>query len=271
MKKDNKPIIKLLLQLDNFDASVYDDSFLRKTIENRIAETHCESELAYYDYMQQNQFEALEFIRSLTVSYTEFFRNPLTFAVLEKNLLPNLYHKKANSKQKEIRIWSTACASGQETYSLAMLLSEYGNKEAVNYRIFATDKSEIQIEAAQKGIYPLSALSLINIKRLNKYFTKQGELYTIIPELKENIEFSTFDLLDKELLCPQSSIFGNFDIIFCANILFYYKAQQQKEIISKLKKSLSKDGYLITGETERNILTQNRLEEVITQSAVFRK
>jgi chemotaxis methyl-accepting protein methylase len=271
VKKVNEEIIRLLLLLENFDASVYDESFLRKTLENRITEAHCESELAYYDYLQQSHIEAQQFIISLSVSYTEFFRNSLTFAVLEKIVLPNLYHKKLNSKQHEIRIWSAACASGQETYSLAMLLQEIGNHDSLKYRIFATDQSKIQIEAAQNGTYPLSALNLLNIQRLNKFFTKHGHFYTIIPELKEKIEFSNFDLLDKELSSPPSSIFGNFDIIFCANILFYYDIEHRKEIIDKLRKCLAKDGYLITGETERDILAQHRFDEVIKQSAIFRK
>jgi len=270
MKGNNKMIKELLLQLENFDVSGYDESFLDKALEKRISETFCNSEEAYYEYLQQSHIEAQEFINSLSVSYSEFFRNSLTFSVLEHVVLPAIIYNKEKNNQREIRIWSSACASGQESYSLAMLLNEYFSKESVRFRIFATDQSEEQIERAKLGYYHISELSHLTVKRLKEWFVKQADTYTIKDELKQQIEFSTFDFFDEKHISPPGSIFGDFDIIMCANVLFYYKPEFRKKILNKIKSNLSNDGVIVTGETEREIVLHHHFHEIYPQSAIFK-
>lgn len=191
--------------------------------------------------------------------------------MLEKIIFSNILLKKTNSKRKEIRIWSAACSSGQETYSLAMLLKEFknGEGEEINFRIFATDCSETVVNEARKGEFRMESLTNLSLKRINQWFTKKGDIYTVKPELKANIDFSVFDLLNEELSSPPSSIFGNFDLVICANLLFYYKPDSQKKIIEKVMQCLTKGGFLMSGETERSILMQHQLVEVYPQSAIF--
>jgi len=270
MKKNNKTIANILLQLEDVDISKYDDSFLENALKKRMTESHCNSEMVYYDYLQQSHIEAQEYIRSLSVCYSEFFRNSLTFAVLERIVLPGIIFSKKKNNQHEVRIWSAACAAGQETYSIAMLLNEFANNNEIKFRIFATDQSEEQIEYAQKGVYKFSELSYLSVNRLTNWFTKEGDSYSVKPELKEQIEFSTFDLFNKDLSSPPTSIFGDFDLIFCANLLFYYKPEFQEEILKKIKNYLSKDGLLVTGETEREIVMQHHFKEVYPSSAIFK-
>ena len=270
MKENNKPITKLLLQRENFDGSKYDESFLEKTLEKRMTESHCASETMYYDYLQQSHIEAQEYIRSLSVCYSEFFRNSLTFAVLERVILPGIIFNKKKNSQHEVRIWTAACAAGQETYSIAMLLKEFSNDNKIKFRIFATDQSEEQIEYAQKGVYKLSELRNLSVGRLANWLTNKGDNYSVKPELKEHIEFSTFDLFSKEFSSPPTSIFGDFDLIVCANLLFYYKPEFQKVILKKVTNCLSADGFLVTGETEREIVLQQRFKEVYPSSAIFK-
>lgn len=271
MKENNKTITNLLLQRENFDGSKYDESFLEKTLEKRMKESHCESESTYFDYLQQSHIEAQEYIRSLSVCYSEFFRNPLTFAVLERVVLPGIIYSKKKNNQHEIRIWTAACAAGQETYSIAMLLNEYTTDNKIKFRIFATDQSEEQIEYAQKGVYKLSELSSLSVGRLANWLLKEDDNYCIKPELKEHIEFSTFDLFSKEFSSPPTSIFGDFDFIMCSNLLFYYNPEFQKVILKKVKNCLSSDGFLVTGETEREILIQHHFKEAYPSSAIFKK
>jgi len=272
MKEKLKPIANYILQVHGIDISKYDEFFLEKSLQRRMKETFCISEAAYYSYLEQSNIESNVFLNSLQVSYTEFFRNTLTFSVLEKIILPSMLLNKSISSRNEIRIWSAACAGGQETYSLAMLLHELTNysHEKINFRIFATDQSEIQIKEAQAGEYPESALNGLNLKRINQWFTKTGESYTVKPGLKKNIEFSVFDLLNDKYSCPPTSIFGDFDLIVCANILFYYHPEFQNKIINKTKNCLSEHGYLITGETERELLLQSEFHEVYPQTAIFK-
>jgi len=271
MEEMNKIITELILQTQGIDLSKYEDAFLNKSVRKRMSDTFCESETAYSKYIEQSYIESEIFANSLQISYTEFFRNSLTFSVLEKIIIPSLVLKRANSNRNEIRIWSAACAGGQETYSLAMLLNEFSNRhsEKINFRIFATDQSETQIQEAQLGEYPESALNCINMERANQWFTKKGDTYCVKPELKSNIDFSVFDLFSEKFSCPPTSIFGDFDLIVCANLLFYYKPEYQKKIINKARKCLSTIGYLITGETERDILIKSGFFEVYPQSAIF--
>jgi chemotaxis methyl-accepting protein methylase len=122
-----------------------------------------------------------------------------------------------------------------------MLLKEFsiaaGGK--INFRIFATDQSESQIQEAELGQYPETALARINMKRVKQWFTKQGDIYTVKSELKKDIDFSVFDLLNEEFSSPPTSIFGDFDLVACSNLLFYYKPEFQKKIIHKATKCLS--------------------------------
>ncbi|MCF8390450.1 MAG: protein-glutamate O-methyltransferase CheR [Bacteroidales bacterium] len=268
--KQINDICDFLRQSQGIDVSTYEDSFLKKTLQNRISTSMCDSMEEYFTFLKQNSTEGNLLIASLQNNYSEFFRNALTFAVLERIVLPYIVKKK---KKKEIRIWSAACAQGQEVYSFAMLLEELrgGDDEKFKYRIFATDKCDAQINKAKHGEYPSSALNNINFKRAEKWFTKRNDVFTIKSELKENIDFSIFDLLGKNSGSPSVSIFGDFDIVFCANLLFYFNSKNQKQIVNKISKSISDGGYLITGEAERQILLNLDFSEVFLQSGIFQK
>ncbi|NTW31848.1 MAG: hypothetical protein HGB12_04355 [Bacteroidetes bacterium] len=253
------------------DISIYDEIFLLKSLQRRMKFTNCFVIDEYFKLIEQNYEEAISFFDSLHICYSEFFRNPLTFAVLEHILLPELIQKMKNTNRKEIRIWSTACAAGQEAYSIAMLLEELknANNKEIKYRIFATDISESQLQEAIKGEYPASALNNLNMKRAEQWFIKQGEIYSIKPELRKRINFSAFDLLNKQTNSPPVSIFGDFDLIICANLLFYYNYEFQKIILKKATNCLANGGYLVTGESERNILMNCNYHEAYPHSAIF--
>lgn len=273
MKAIIKRISKLLHQHKGIDILKYNESFLTKSIDRRMSENHYKSEEEYCDFLEQNKEEADSFIELLHNSYSEFFRNSLTFSVLEHIILPKLIHKKKDGKSKEIRIWSAACAQGQEVYSIAMLLEELrnGDKERVKYRLFATDKYDVQINKAQTGKYSKSDLNNVNLKRLEKWFTKQNDSYTIKSELMKNIDFSVFDLLDKNSTSPSASIFGDFDIVICANLLFYFEPKIRESMLDNVSRSISKGGYLITGEAEREILLNHNFTEVFPPSGIFQR
>jgi len=268
-----KQIAGLLTQLHGIDVSKYEDSFLNKSLQKRITESHCNSAEEYCTLLEQSNTEGKTFIESLHINYSQFFRNPLIFAVLERIILPSMVMQKKKARRKEIRIWSAACAEGQEAYSLAMLLEELkdGQDEKIKYRIFATDRCDAQINRAAKGQYPATALDNINLKRAGQWFSKQGDIYTLKPQLRANIDFSVFDLFDEQLSSPPVSIFGDFDLVICANLLFYYKPEFREIIVKKTTNSLANNAYLITGEVEREILMNHNYHEVFPQSAIFQK
>lgn len=142
-----KQFTELIFLLQGVDVSKYDNTFLNKSIQTRIKETDCDSSEDYYRFLEQNQEETKILLESLHVNYSEFFRNSLTFSVLEHVILPSIVLKKGKERSKKIRVWTTACAAGQESYSLAMLLEELknGSVQKIDYNIFATDLDKSQI------------------------------------------------------------------------------------------------------------------------------
>jgi chemotaxis methyl-accepting protein methylase len=195
---------KLILKNANTDISKYDDDFLLRLFKKRMNEIDCRTMDEYNLLLEKDSMERNRFLSYLQISYSEFFRNPLTFEVILHHVLPVIAQQKRQAKQKEIRIWSAACASGQESYSLAILLEEFRNnsREKINFRIFASDRNKEQIEEAKKGIYTEVGLGNIPIKLLKKWFSKNGDFYEVNPKLKENIVFSVFDLFNEECMCP---------------------------------------------------------------------
>ena len=272
MKSDHNHIAGLLKRLNSVDISLYDESFLNKSFQRRFEATHCETMGQYGTLMEQSEEERDNFLNALHINYSLFFRNPLTFAVLEKILLPFIFQKKIHSFRREIRIWSSACASGQEAYSLAMVLEELKKRtiKQFTYRIFATDRCPWVVDEASKGIFFEDVISNVSFKRLKMWFTENGPLYEVKQELRQNIDFSVFDLLDEHLSSPPSSIFGGFDLVFCANLLFYYTKEYREIILEKAGKASVKGGYLVTGETERDIVMNYNYQELYPQSCIFR-
>jgi len=273
MTHPREPYLTFFLTRYCQDLSVYDDTFLQNTINSRRTALGIGTDREYLNYLENDAQEATFFIGRLTNSYSEFFRNPLTFAYLEQVILPQLIEKKKIGKENEIRIWSTACASGQESYSIAILCDELieTKKTDINYLIFATDIDPNELMKAQKGIYQSATLGKVTLKRIQTYFTLKEETYAIVPQLRNQIDFSVFDLLSDNGSCPPASVYGNFDLVFCSNLLFYYKPEFINQMLEKIGKSLAKGGFLITGETERGIIKGNNYREVFVNSAIFQK
>jgi chemotaxis protein methyltransferase CheR len=237
------------------DLSLYEESFLLKMLDKRLAATAMPS-AAYAELLVHDSAEAETLFRSLNITYSEFFRNPLTFVLLEQFILPGLVEDKARSGQAEIRIWSAGCAAGQEAYSIAILLDELpaAQENAIHFRIFATDIAPAELATAQRGVYDSAAVQNVRLKHIDKFFTRKDDIYIILPRLKERIAFSVYDLLDERSMCPPASIYGDLDLVICSNVLFYYKPKIQQLVLNKIRRCLSSRGYLVTGEAERAIV-----------------
>lgn len=255
----------------NVDLSVYDSDFLDRSLEKHIKLSGWNSIDDFFEQIVFKPDEISIFFESLHIGYTEFFRNPLTFVLLEYYVLPELIQRVKDGNRHEIRIWSAACGTGQEVYSLAILMNELiaNQNSKISFRIFGSDINKSHLKTAQKGIYQKSSLNNINFKQLNKWFIPHDDHFIINPELRQNISFSQFNLLDKQLYCPQASIFGDFDLILCCNVLFYFTPDVRDFVVSKFGYCLSKNSYLVTGEVEREILLNQQYKEAFTNSAIF--
>lgn len=266
-------IAAYLLASHGIDISGYDPSFVEKSIERRCSHYKDSTRADYLHLLTTNPEEVDLFADSLHNSYTEFFRNPLTFSCLEQLVLPVMMASKNKRKENSIRIWSAACASGPEAYSLAILLDELNenSSQKIKTAIFATDNNRGELGKAMEGIYPASAMNKVTLKRVNTYFTNEGEYYHISPRLKDTVDFSWFDLLSDSRSCPEPSIYGNFDLVVCSNLLFYYKPELRLKILNKLENTMVPGAYLVTSETEREYFLQNNYHELFGNSAIFQK
>ena len=265
-------IKQLLKQEHGVDISMYADSFLGKSLEQRMQDTACVSPDDYCAHLEQNPAEGKVLQKSLQNHFSQFFRNPLTFAVLEGVILPTLIQKKKQEQRSEIRIWSAGCAAGQEACSLAILLEEaLGNSHpGLTYRIFATDSDEDQLDQARAGYYPAAALDNLSLKRTRTWFTPQAQGYQVRPALHKNLDFSAFDLIQKERGCPPTSIFGDFDLIMCCNLLIYYRAKSQNAVFDRFEGGLARGGVLVTGEAEHGLALARHYREVCPPAPIFR-
>lgn len=273
MKKEMDEIVLLIGRIRDDDLSQYDKAFLIKTIESRMSVTGIFSPKEYRSFLSENNPEIDLFYQSLHISYSEFFRNQLTFALLEQHVLPGLIAAKQKSGS-EIRIWSAGCAAGQEAYSVAMLLDEMTAElaEKVSFRIFATDRSIYELESAQKGVYDSAAVRNVRLKHLKKYFTESNDYYVLASSITKQVGFSLFDLLEENYTSPPASIYGDFDIVFCSNLLFYYRPEIRQLVLDKVLRSLSAGGILVTGEAERAIVEKHGgFSSFAKPSAIYRK
>jgi chemotaxis methyl-accepting protein methylase len=272
MKNPDAEIIQLIYRYLGESVRGYDEKFLLQTIQNLARAAASGTTIDFLEMLQSNASEKSQVLQALLIGYSAFYREPLTFATLDEFVLPQLIKQKRFSKNKEIRIWSAACAAGQEAYSLAMLLQHHLNEWAddFSYRIFGTDASAKQIQAAQKGFYHANAIGNLPYKWVSSWFSKTNEGYQIKEQLKERIHFSVFDLLDPDLNSPPASIFGNFDLVFCANLLFYYKKKYRERIMQKIKYALAPNALLVTGQTETAITKSFNFIPVFADAPVFK-
>lgn len=274
MKTDLQKVITVMSRAHGTDLSCYDESILSIALETRRTETSSATVDDYCTYLSDHPEEAGTLSRSLLITHSEFFRNPLTFSLLESLVLPSLVMERQGTEKGGIRVWSAGCAAGEEAYSLAILLDERAkaSEKPISYQIFATDIAEDELARAERGFYDVAKVQNVHLKHLNAYFHSHGDTYTVIPRLRDHISFSRYDLLDEHSSSPPTSIYGTFDLIICANLIFYYRPEVRLSILEKLSQSLIPGGYLVTGEAEREMVEQaDNIYPVFRPAAVYRK
>jgi chemotaxis protein methyltransferase CheR len=183
-------------------------------------------------------------IEAMTTNDTWFFRDRSPFEQFREIILPDLLSRRARSKK--LRIWCAAASTGQEAYTLAMLLHEAGlAKEGWTIELVATDISSECIARAKEGLYTSFEVQRgLNIKRLIAYFTQEDDRWRISDSLRRTVKFRTFNLLD------DYGAFGEMDIIFCRNVLLYFEPQTKTRVLDRLADTLAPDGYLVVGTAE---------------------
>jgi chemotaxis protein methyltransferase CheR len=202
-------------------------------------------------------------IDAITTNETLFFRDKSPFEMFESFILPKLLAAKRYSRQ--VNIWCAACSSGQEPYSLSMMLDQRKDDlRGLSFKILATDISEKMLEQARSGIYSQFEVQRgLPIRLLMQYFTQVGTRWKIDPRLGERIEFRSANLLE-----PFRQL-GTFDIIFCRNVLIYFNTDTKRDILSKLAGNLASDGHLFLGSSETVIGLSKVIAPHIEQRGLY--
>lgn len=249
---DIQKLLQLLKKQRGFDFSGYRSSMLERRIQKRVYTTQCNDLNDYLDYVQEHDEELENLIDVFTINVSHFFRNSLCFEILQKVIIQELVLSKKSEGNSQLRIWSAGCSYGEEPYSIAMIIKDYLKNEnlQIETQIFATDIDKKALIRANDGFYDNSSLRSVKYRMIQKYFTQINDGFLLSPLIKDMVQFSFHDLLDKNKSVPQDSIYGSFDIVFCRNVLIYFEPEFQKIIFNKLYNSLIKNGYLILGEAE---------------------
>jgi len=247
-----KSIIDYLKTNRGVDFSGHRPSMVGRHVRQRLAALKCKNYNEYFRLIQENDSELDSLIDVLTINVSRFFRNALTFEYFTDKVLPVIVHRKADAGDRSLRIWSTACSTGEEPYSVAIIVNEFLKKENIDLtlNIFATDIDDRAIESAKRGIYPLESVENIKYRLLRRYFIADGEFFKLGSRIKDLVMFTHYDILDERRYVPSESVFGNFDIVLCRNLLIYFNIASQERIFGKLHHALADDGCLILGEAE---------------------
>ena len=236
-------ICALLRRRLGHDFSGYKQGTLVRRIQRRIQITQNASVEAYIKYLKVDEDEIRLLFKDLLIGVTHFFRDPEAFSALQQNVIVSLVQN--SGPDKTIRVWIAGCSSGEEAYSIAILVAEEMERQNVRsqVQVFATDIDERALEQARHARYPESIADQMTPERLERFFVKQGGLYQVSKQLREMCIFSQHSLIS-------DPPFSRLDLISCRNLLIYFDTELQKRLIPLFHYALREDGCLFLGSSE---------------------
>lgn len=234
-------IFEILQEHIQIDFSQYKKSTVTRRIERRMSAIKATTLTNYVNYLKENKEEIELLYKDMLIGVTAFFRDKSSFDTLKTQIAEYI---KTLDHVEQFRVWNTACSTGEEAYSIAILLDEIiGSHSATHIKIFATDVDEDAIHKARTGIFPEVTLSNMSPERLERYFTQKGNEFEVKPFLKERVIFSRHDI-------TRDPPFVNIDLITCRNMLIYFETELQKRIFTTFAYSLKQHALLFLGKSE---------------------
>lgn len=240
MAYDYEYFKKAMYDLTKINLDAYKESQMKRRIDSLISKHKYKGYQDYIAAVKTNKDLLDEFLGYMTINVSEFYRDPMQWQILDKEVFPELIKKFG----KNLKIWSAACSTGDEPYSLVMALSKH--LPLNNIRIYATDLDNQILEQAKVGLYSEKSLHGVPRDLKAKYFTKVGSSYRISDEIKKRVTFKQHNLLKDRY------DFG-YHIIVCRNVLIYFTEEAKEEIFAKYNKSLVSGGILFIGSSEQII------------------
>ncbi|MET3590623.1 two-component system CheB/CheR fusion protein [Mesorhizobium shonense] len=257
-------IAALLRTRTGHDFSGYKDNTILRRIQRRMQVLQIDEPAAFYERLRDEPQQVDLLFQDLLIGVTSFFRDPQAFEALERFVIPKLFEDR--KPDETIRVWVPGCATGEEAYSIAMLLKENAPRGAAspNLQIFATDIDERALEVARAGRYPATIATDVTPKRLKEFFSREDGTYRIASDLREICLFSAHNLL-------RDPPFSKLDLIACRNLLIYMGPELQEKIVPIFHYALRNNGYLFLGSSE-NVTRHGRLFSTVDKaSRIFQK
>jgi len=219
------------------DLSLYKEPQMKRRLTSLYQKRHASSFMDFYRVLCEKDELLQEFLDRFTINVSEFYRNGSKWVELEKQILVPMLQKKHS-----LKIWSAACSTGEEPYTIAMILAQFLPLKSI--RILATDIDETVLKKARKGVYGERELQELPLHMKTKYFTYREGLYYISEDIKNTVVFKKHDLL-------QDPFQSNYDLIVCRNVLIYFTDVAKHALYEKMSQSLKKGGVLFIGSTEQ--------------------
>lgn len=229
---------KQILVLTTIDLNAYKEVQMKRRIDTLIRKHGIQNYGDYVQALKTNKDMFEEFVSYITINVSEFYRNPEQWKLLDEKVIPELISKFG----KNLKIWSAACSTGDEPYSLVMALSKHIPLSQI--KIIATDLDKQIIAKAKVGLYAEKSLAGVPEEFKKKYFTKVGPSYKISDEIKARVEFREHNLL-------KDSYISECHLIVCRNVLIYFTEEAKNEVFVKFQKHLKPEGVLFIGSTEQ--------------------
>lgn len=224
-------------KLTGIDLNAYKEGQMRRRIDSLIAKNRIPGYAAFINVLKSDRAKYEEFLGYITINVSEFWRNPEQWDILEKTIFPSLV------SDREIKVWSAACSTGDEPYSLVMLLGEFLPLSRIT--VLATDIDKQVIAKAREGVYTEKSIKGLPARFRNRYVSHLSNgAYEVSPEIRKRVIFREHDLLS-----PRYPV--DFDMIVCRNVLIYFTDEAKDSIFHKFSKSLKSDGILFLGSTEQ--------------------
>jgi chemotaxis protein methyltransferase CheR len=247
-----KDIADLIYRWSGISLGANKRSLVKSRLLKRIRHHKFKSFKEYYEYLldESHKEELVEFINAISTNVTSFFREEKHFKILSELVLPDIVQRKKREQSRKIRIWSCACATGEEVYSILITLAEYfKGLSAWDIKVLGTDISLKVLAYAKAGVYEVERVKNMPRLLLNKYFDEEWEennrFYRVKYPLREMAVFGRLNLVGE--VFPFSS---KPDAVFCRNVMIYFDSKTKQSLIKRIYNCLAEGGYLFTGHSE---------------------
>jgi two-component system CheB/CheR fusion protein len=249
-------ILELIFKTTNHDFSNYKRPTINRRLAKRMAERNINSLSEYYNYLSNRPEEIKKLCKEFLLNVTRFFRDEEAFEILRVSIIPRILEQKQNGEA--IKVWTVACSTGEEAYSLAMLFDEAiheSRRYEIEVKIFASDINQEVIDSASKGFYTDEQVKNISPQRLSRYFTKEADGYKVVPTLRKMIVFARHDI-------SRDPPFSRIDLLTCRNMLIYMNPLLQKSILLQFHFAISEEGFMFLGASENISVLKDVMAEI---------